>query len=639
MAESKLETEVIQILTCIQHGENFLLSGGAGSGKTYSLVQVISEAIKRNPIAQVACMTYTNAAVREIEDRVNHPNLSVTTIHDFLWENIKSYQKELKKALISLINDENSTITSSDGIVHENYFDLLPEGIQYREWTKIKEGVISHDEVIEVANYMFKNYRVLSRILKDKFKYIFIDEYQDTNPLVIEILLEHLTQSNNNCVIGFFGDSMQAIYDDGVGDLKRYVDGGIVKEIRKEQNRRNPKSIIHLANQLRNDGLNQIPSTDVMAPNMEDGQVILGEIKFIQSEVEDLNTIKSKIGWNFSNSKETKELNLTHNLIAPQAGFLDLMDIYSKDPIIGLKNDILKRMKDNIKNGVSNPDIDINDTFEAVIDKMALKNVRRELKKDIILKDHLSLFNELRNLQFEEVKKIYIDREALIDDKKQHEGEDSKKGSKRDNLIKHLFKIQLNISLYKEKNYNEFIRRTEYRIIKNEDKKTLKIVIENLTQMFESTIEEVINYADNFGICKKDDLLNNFVTSNIYLYNRIKGIKFGVFQSLYNYLEGYTPFSTQHKIKGAQFDNVLVVLDNGGWNNYNFEYLLNDSVFQTLTPAKKNSYPEILSRTQKIFYVCCTRAKKNLVVVYRNNDQKVTEKAIEWFGEKNVITI
>jgi DNA helicase II / ATP-dependent DNA helicase PcrA len=94
-----LEPEVQEILRHIDNKENFLLSGGAGSGKTYSLVQVIKQVILEYPTIKVACMTYTNAAVKEIEERVKHQNLSVTTIHDFLWENIKSFQKELKKSL------------------------------------------------------------------------------------------------------------------------------------------------------------------------------------------------------------------------------------------------------------------------------------------------------------------------------------------------------------------------------------------------------------------------------------------------------------------------------------------------------------------------------------------------------------
>ncbi|MGJ0578377.1 hypothetical protein ACR71G_09825 [Xenorhabdus bovienii] len=45
----KLEPEVVDILKHITEGKNFLLSGGAGSGKTYSLVQVIGELLRIDP--------------------------------------------------------------------------------------------------------------------------------------------------------------------------------------------------------------------------------------------------------------------------------------------------------------------------------------------------------------------------------------------------------------------------------------------------------------------------------------------------------------------------------------------------------------------------------------------------------------
>lgn len=78
--------EVEQIMRHIHEGHNFLLSGGAGSGKTYTLVQVIKNIIAEYPSQMIACITYTNAGVREIERRVDHKNLRVSTIHDFLWD-------------------------------------------------------------------------------------------------------------------------------------------------------------------------------------------------------------------------------------------------------------------------------------------------------------------------------------------------------------------------------------------------------------------------------------------------------------------------------------------------------------------------------------------------------------------------
>lgn len=99
------------------------------------------------------------------------------------------------------------------------------------------------------------------------------------------------------------------------------------------------------------------------------------------------------------------------------------------------------------------------------------------------------------------------------------------------------------------------------------------------------------------------------------------------------------PFSTQHKIKGLEFKNVLIVLHNGGWNNYNFEYLFNRNVGALLTPAQKRSYPNILRRTQKLFYVCCTRAKDNLVVYYPSPSDEVLEGAVNLFGANNCIDL
>ena len=234
------------------------------------------------------------------------------------------------------------------------------------------------------------------------------------------------------------------------------------------------------------------------------------------------------------------------------------------------------------------------------------------------------------------MKKIYLDKDSLIDDKKDDIDDESKSSSKRDDIIKHLFKIQLLVQLYEDKRYSEFIRKTEFEINSVIKKSELKTIIDSIKSMCECTIEEVIDFADEKKICKKDDKFNKFVEKNNYLYNRIKKIKFREFQNLYYYLEGYTPFSTQHKVKGAEFDNVLVVLDGGGWKNKNFEYLMHNKIFSTLNSSKKKSYHKILLRTQKIFYVCCKRAKENLVVFYHNPSQEIINGAKEWFGEENV---
>ncbi|WP_179353930.1 ATP-dependent helicase [Winogradskyella vidalii] len=628
VVEEEVLDEFQQIMSHIGNGNNFLLSGGAGSGKTYTLVQVIKKCIEDFPTSKVACMTYTNAAVKEIEERVNHKNLNVTTIHDFLWDNIKHFQKELKQSLIDLANNDLITrIKIADvDTVPNDFFDVLEKEIQYKEYLRLQDGIISHDELLILANHLFKTYPKLNDILKDRFKFIFVDEYQDTSKLVIEIFLEHFKLSNKKNIIGFFGDTMQCIYDNTVGNLDAYkgAEDDKVREVKKQQNRRNPKLVIDLANRLRTDDLEQTESDDKNAPNMnEDGTLKAGDIRFLYSDIENIQTVKEHLGWDFSDSKNTKELNLTHNLIADKAGIRNLMNIYNSDGILKYKNQVRKYIKDN---GIDEDFTAM--TFGEVLDFLVGVNPTNSMRR--FIDDNPELYDNARNQNWEVFSKIYVDKDQLLDDKKQSEDDENKKGSKRDALIRHLFKIETNIFLYSNKRYNEFLRATDYRfsIRRIEDKRALKASIESLINVGEKTIEEVINEANENRVCLIDDKLERFIIDKEYLFNRVKNVKYKEFQKLFIYLEGFTPFSTQHKTKGAEFDNVLVILDNGGWNNYNFKNLF-------LVAGSES----VLERTQKLFYVCCTRSKEKLAIYFNSPSDAVIAKAKEWFGEDNVIPV
>ena len=613
------QPEVLSIFDHIDKGHNFLLSGGAGSGKTYSLVSVIKQVIKENPTIKIACMTYTNSAVKEIEDRVNHKNLKVSTIHDFLWDNIKNFQSELKSTLIQLAKEDGIT-----SIVLNNPEEILSGDtkIQYKEYIRLREGIISHDEVLTLSEHMFAKYPKLCDILKDKFKFIFIDEYQDTNEQVIRIFLDHLRVSKKESILGLFGDAMQSIYDDGVGNINSYLEENYVKEVIKNQNRRNPKKIYELANKLRTDSVKQEHSSDLRAPNiLPNGNVKDGNILFLYSVKKDNEKIKNYLkkldqGWDFDNAKTTKELNLTHNLISAQAGFSTLMEIYGRDRIIEYKNKILKELKEK-----TDIIIEDSDTFGNVIEKIQTSKTPSIIQ---FIDSNPLLYEKAKKYPFEIFKKIYIDTDILTDDKKQNEDEENTKGSKRDNLVKHLFKIQNILRFYVDKNFPEFFRvmkKNGICITTIEDKRKLKSNIENLLTNQNTTIGEVINKADELDIVKKDDKIIEFITSSEYIYDRVKEVSYQEFIKLYNYLEGLTPFSTQHKTKGNEFDNVLVILDNGNWAKYNFNYLFTNR-------ADKAS---VLERTQKLFYVCCTRSKENLAVFFQNPSIQVIETANKWF--------
>lgn len=525
-----------QIHNHIKQKNNFLLSGGAGSGKTHTLTQVIDIIRSENPIANIACITFTNVAADEIKSRSPYKNLKVSTIHDFLWDIIKKYQQNLKTVLCELIsnNSENDKLGikyEGDIVLDVEYFK--DKSIEYKDYRKLDEGIIWHDDVIRIAHRLFEKYPLICKIVKDKYPYILVDEYQDTDKLVIDILLDFLQRDGSKSnVIGFFGDSMQSIYDDkGIGNIQSFVDKGLVKEVKKEDNYRCSIKVIELINQIRNDGIVQNAS----------GNNKPGKITFIYSNSPDFSISNFKAntdifsGWDFNNSKETKELYLTYKLIAKEYGFTTLLSCYkNSDRLLGDENN-------------------------------------------------------------------------------------------RDMLTNHLLKIQELISLYEHKKYNDVIKKTSFKIQKLQDKKTLQGKIEDLKSSA-TTIEDLISLADRNMLIRIDDKLNEFIKEDSEQYNKIKVLDRTQVEKVYNYIEGYSPYSTQHGIKGAEFENVFVVLDNGNWSKYNFKYLFENTLHKDT----------IIDRTRKVFYVCCSRAKNNLVVFFHKPSATVIAKAKIWFGEDNV---
>lgn len=631
MASEKLNLENISeesrcVIDLIKSKKHFLLSGGAGSGKTYSLVEVLKAVIIDHPSLNIACITYTNSAVNEIQDRIFHDNLYVSTIHDFLWENIKSFQSEIKKTLIDLINDPEQTKIKlpNNEIVSQDFFDDY-DLIQYKEHLKIAQGIISHDEVIILASKMFEKYEKLCSITKDKYPFIFVDEYQDTDPLVVDILLEHLEKSPKDNVVGFFGDAMQSIYNGSVGNLDIYTktEAPKVIEVFKQQNRRNPLKIINLANQLRTDGLIQEPSKDKTAPNMdEQGNVKQGVVEFLYSSNNDQESIRRYLGWDFDNNELVKELNLTHGLIADKANFPELMRIYDKDKILDyIRNKIRKTLEEDA------PEYDsTGKTLAQVMEYVG--NPNPTPAQSNYIDNHQGHFELAKEQPYDQISKLYVDKEQLLDDKKNNASDESKTSSNRDDLIKHLFKIENCVRLYHAKKFNQFIKVTDYSITSVEDKIRLNEAIKSFEIQTDVTIGEVIDLAHKLGLVIKDDKLARYINDKHYLYKQLCEVNYQEFRNVFEYLEGYLPFSTQHKTKGSEFPNVLVILDNGQWSQYNFKYLF-----------ERNGTDSVRQRSEKIFYVCCTRSKEKLAVFYPNPSDQVIQTANSWFGEDNVVNL
>jgi len=110
---------------------------------------------------------------------------------------------------------------------------------------------------------------------------------------------------------------------------------------------------------------------------------------------------------------------------------------------------------------------------------------------------------------------------------------------------------------------------------------------------------------------------------------RLRNMRPVVYQQVINlvaFIEGHTPFQTKHGVKGAQFENVLVIFGRG-WNHYNFEQFL---AWNGQPPPDQTDFYE---RNRNLFYVVCSRPQQRLALLFT---QRLNTHALAtlgaWFG-------
>jgi DNA helicase II / ATP-dependent DNA helicase PcrA len=103
--------------------------------------------------------------------------------------------------------------------------------------------------------------------------------------------------------------------------------------------------------------------------------------------------------------------------------------------------------------------------------------------------------------------------------------------------------------------------------------------------------------------------------------------------ALSKYLNGHSPFETKHGVKGAEFENVLVVIGRG-WNIYNFNEMLelaND--YDRIPPGRLDAF----ERNRNLFYVVCSRPKKRLAILFTQELSNTAMQTVySWFGVESV---
>jgi len=269
-----------------------LVVAGAGSGKTKVLTTRIAHLIESGIYSgNILAITFTNKAAKEMKERISkivEDNYSfVGTFHSFglriIKENyealglsknftiidsddvtsiIKKILKELgydiKQVAPSYIRNRISFIKNemlSDAEIVK-YFLSEPEKIAmqvYYEYEKVlkKNNVVDFDDLLKLPVELFiKNRDILDRY-QDKYKYILIDEYQDTNEVQYKLVKLLSSKYRNVFVVG---DQNQAIYGFRQANYKNIVnfekDYSDARVIVLNQNYRSTTNILNAANSV-----------------------------------------------------------------------------------------------------------------------------------------------------------------------------------------------------------------------------------------------------------------------------------------------------------------------------------------------------------------------------------------------------
>ena len=591
-----------QLKKCVskEGRQSFFLFAGAGSGKTYSLVNLLAH-IKEtwgntlmSERRQVAVITYTNAATDEIMRRMDYSTLfHVSTIHSFIWDVIKPFQIDIKRYYLQRLQNEMDEIsakianprTRNVKTYEEKYQSLLSRKEEKERINKfvynpngdnLDANSLNHQDVIDIGASMIMEHQILQKVIVQQYPFMLIDESQDTKSGLVDAFFEIQGNHPNDFTLGFIGDIKQRIYMDGKAGIKNIIP----KEWetpQKKINYRCAKRIVEVANKIsvRIDGSEQEPRE-----NAPQGYARLF-LKQIQDDM-DKEVIETQVrqkmrdvthdeGWN----TDCKVLTLEHHMAAVRLGFADFYDLFAKIPKYNMsflqgempemslfsKNlfPLLLKIKQNDEVGILNILKKSSPLLEAVKDTDYVN----------ILKDIKQIVDDIKNLDIKSLK------------------------------VESVVEIIMTYKLFR-----------------------LPVII-----------IEAFNREDE--ICEEDSIEVQAWT---------KAMKLPLYQLMAydDYVNERTSYATHQGVKGLEFPRVMVLIDDNEAKGFLFSY---DKLFE-VSPlsatdiknhgeGKENS----IDRTARLFYVICTRAKESLaILMYTSNPDKAKGTAIKnnWFTENEI---
>jgi len=118
-------------------------------------------------------------------------------------------------------------------------------------------------------------------------------------------------------------------------------------------------------------------------------------------------------------------------------------------------------------------------------------------------------------------------------------------------------------------------------------------------------------------------------------HRRLRDVKYSEVVNLVRFVEGHTPFSTLHNVKGAEFENVLVIFG-GGWNHYNWPRML-----EYMAPGAEptTAHKQGFARARNLFYVSVSRPKRRLAVLFTQTMSKKSLKVLNLLFDNKVTAV
>lgn len=167
-------------------------------------------------------------------------------------------------------------------------------------------------------------------------------------------------------------------------------------------------------------------------------------------------------------------------------------------------------------------------------------------------------------------------------------------------------------------------------LFKTLDEARKKKAIDVIKVIIESNLIPIPNEVNNIYLQylkNPNESYNENATIKEYL-----DIRYCEFISAMNYFYPETDYSTDHGVKGEEYDNVIFTITKG-WYNYQFEVYA-PMILNGIQKGKESSY----IRNRNLFYVCCSRAKRRLFIFVSLKVDSQFEQFLKYISENQYYT-